>query len=88
MLTYRVWREKTPSKTTDDLLILGWLLSLKGDAPPGEVGGGDQQEDEEGQETQGEEFLCPWSKEEEEEEDEEEEQDGWNCTGRPGLVFP
>lgn len=36
-----------------------------------------------GQETQGDEFLCPWS--EEEDEDEDEEQEGWNCVG---LVFP
>lgn len=39
---------------------------------------------EAGQETQGEEFLCPCS-EEEEEDEEEEEQEGWNCVG---LVFP
>lgn len=36
------------------------------------------------QETQGEEFLCPWS-EEEEDVEEEEEQEGWNCVG---LLFP
>lgn len=53
------------------------------DLLPGAMEGG--RGGEEGQETQGEEFLCPWSEEEDEDEEEEEEQEGWNCVG---LVFP
>lgn len=47
--------------------------------PPWWGGGGEEVKD--GQEFQGEEFLCPSR----EEEDEDEEQEGWNCVG---LVFP
>lgn len=73
--------ERRPPSTTTDLMIMfptAWCLWEESGSSP--WWGGKRRWR---QETQGEEFLCPWSEEEDEEEDKE--QEGWNCVG---LIFP